>query len=185
VLGPLGFDGVHNMTLLAIDPGTTESGFVVLDTDTKKVLKFGKINNEAMRVEIEVQGREQDACMTLEQIKSYGNAMGDTTIETCVWIGRFIERWPRSTYTLIPRKTICGVICHNAKAKDNNIRRAMLDKYLSFTPASELGGGSEPAVGTKAKPGPLYGVSADVFSALALGWTWCEMYGAESQDFLK
>jgi hypothetical protein len=173
------------MKLLAIDPGTTESGFVVLDTDTKKVLDFGKINNENMRGKVAGASAQSIGHMVIEQIKSYGNAMGDSTIETCVWIGRFIECWYDVKYTLIPRKTVCGVICRNAKAKDSNIRRAVLDRYLEITPPSELGGGNEPVIGVKSKPGPLFGVSADVFSALALALAWLDMNENECQDFLK
>ena len=49
--------------------------------------------------------------------------------------------------------------CHSARAKDSNIRQALLDRF----------GGKDIAVGTKADQGPLYGIKKDVWSALAIG----------------
>jgi hypothetical protein len=166
--------------LLGIDPGTTQSGFVVMNVKTLKLTTFGKIENEKLIKLIPMLGCEH---MAIEQIKSYGQAMGDTTIETCVWIGRFIERWGMG-FTLIPRKTIVSELCGTSRAKDSNIRRMLLDFYAEKFPA-ELGEGNEPSVGTKEKPGPLYGVKADAFSALALSIVWVRKFYVESQEFLR
>ena len=58
----------------------------------------------------------------------------------------------------------CGVssancFCNSAAAKDTNIRQALIDHY---------GGSKAEAIGVKAKPGPLYGIKADEWSALAI-----------------
>jgi len=57
---------------------------------------------------------------------------------------------------------LCGVM----KAKDGNIRQALIDRF----PAT--GGGKIPQIGTKAKPGPLYGFSRDKWAALAVAVTF-------------
>jgi hypothetical protein len=54
-------------------------------------------------------------------------------------------------------------LCKSTKANDASIRQALIDRY---------GPGKERAIGTKKAPGPLYGVKADVWAALALAVTW-------------
>jgi hypothetical protein len=56
-------------------------------------------------------------------------------------------------------------LCGNTRAKDGNIRQALLDRF---------GPGKAIACGTKKQPGPLYGVSKDVWQALALAVTWSD-----------
>ena len=49
-------------------------------------------------------------------------------------------------------------LCHSAQAKDANIRQALIDRFGD--------------VGTKRNPGWFYGVSKDVWAAIAVGVTW-------------
>lgn len=55
-------------------------------------------------------------------------------------------------------------ICGRANASDTNIRAALID----------LWGGKEKAIGKKATPGPLHGISKDVWAALAVAITYAE-----------
>ncbi|MGH7470493.1 MAG: hypothetical protein ACRENP_21315 [Longimicrobiales bacterium] len=55
-------------------------------------------------------------------------------------------------------------LCKNPKAKDQNIRQALIDL---------LG-----APGTKKNPGPTYGISGDAWSALAIAVTARDQLGA-------
>jgi len=112
--------------------------------------------------------------IAIEMIASYGMAVGRTTFETCVWIGRFIEAMARENHntdnhTLVYRKDVKMTLCGSMRAKDANIRRELLDRY------PETGGGKTPQIGTKPKPGPLYGVSSHAWSALAVAHTFVEM----------
>ena len=145
------------MRLLSIDPGTTESAFVVLDSGV--LIDKGKIGNNAMR----------DICISagcdslaIEMVASYGMAVGKSVFETCVWTGRFIEAFS-GPHTKIYRKDVKIHLCQSMKAKDANIRQAIIDRY------PETGGGRIPQIGTKKQPGPLYGVSNDIWAALAVG----------------
>jgi hypothetical protein len=86
-------------------------------------------------------------------IASYGMAVGASTFETCVWIGRFIEV-ARVDVELIFRKDIKLFLCGTMRAKDANIRQALIDKI-----------GPQ---GTKKTPGPTYGIKSHSWAALAV-----------------
>jgi len=81
------------MKLLCIDPGTETSGVVLIDTETQNIIQsWGEINNFALLAMISLDEIESDH-MAIEMIASYGMAVGKTTFETCVWIGRFIQAY--------------------------------------------------------------------------------------------
>jgi len=105
--------------------------------------------------------------LAIEMIASYGMAVGASTFETCVWIGRFIERFS-GDYKYIYRKDVKINLCNSMKAKDANVRQALLDRF------EPTGGGKCPQVGTKKQPGPLFGISSHMWSALAVGITYLE-----------
>lgn len=69
--------------------------------------------------------------LIIEMIASYGMAVGKEVFETCVWIGRFEElalsRVVSTKY--IFRKDEKMNICHSMKAKDSNIRQALIDRF--------------------------------------------------------
>jgi len=151
------------MIILAIDPGTTESAYCVYDNHMKQVLKCDIVSNGML---IDMLGVGRCEHLVIEMIKSYGMPVGDTTFETCVWIGRFIEAWHASNYTLLPRKEICKQLCNNGRAKDTNIRAALIDRF---------GPGKDKAIGKKASQGPLWSLKRDMWSALAVAVAWSEM----------
>lgn len=104
--------------------------------------------------------------LAVEMIASYGMAVGKEVFETCVWIGRFVQVWhDPGAVQLVYRKDVKMHLCGTTQAKDANVRRAILDLY----PRS--GGGATPQVGTKARPGPLYGVSTHAWAAIGVALT--------------
>lgn len=148
------------MKILAIDAGPSVSGYVVFVDN--RVLESGVLDNEMLLEKIDTL-QDVDR-LALEMIASYGMAVGASTFETCVMIGRFIERWKLSKglpYTLIYRKDVKLNLCGSMKAKDANIRQALIDL---------LG-----AQGTKKAPGPTYGVSSHAWSALGVAVTCRDM----------
>lgn len=150
------------MKILALDPGTTQTGWCILNDGKPEA--FGILENQQMMHEI----RNSDDCdlMAVEMIASYGMPVGREVFETCVWIGRFVEAWHKSDEVkMIYRKDVKMHLCGTTKAKDGNVRQALIDSY----PAT--GGGTTPQIGTKSKPGPLYGVSTHVWPALAVAVT--------------
>ena len=93
--------------------------------------------------------------LAIEMIASYGMPVGREVFETCVWIGRFVESWRApDDVLLVYRRDVKLYLCGSPRAKDANIWQALKDK---------LG-----EVGTKAKPGPLYGVQSHARAALAV-----------------
>ena len=145
-------------TILAIDPGTTESGWVTL-TDGVPV-NFGKDANDDV-LELARDGRETSDVLAVEMVASYGMAVGAEVFETCVWAGRFIEAWGGGEVRVY-RRDVKLHLCGQARARDANVRQALIDRF---------GPGKEKAIGRKASPGPLYGMRADVWQALALAVT--------------
>jgi hypothetical protein len=143
-------------TLLAIDPGTTESGWVLFDG--KRVLASGVYPNKILLSDTYASRPE---VLAIEMIASYGMPVGREVFETCVWIGRFQQAWCEPEKTrLVYRRDVKLHLCGNPRAKDANIRQALIDK---------LG-----PVGTKAAPGPLYGVKSHAWAALAVAVTALE-----------
>lgn len=147
------------MKLIAIDPGTFDTALIVYDLDSKEILT--RMHCENKKVERWLwENRSRAAHLAIEMIKSYGNVMGDSVIRTCVWIGKFQSAWG-GPVTEIPRKTAVSVLCKNVRASDKNVRMALLDRFAA-------GGSIKAVIGTKGKPGPLYGLTGDLWSALAV-----------------
>lgn len=108
--------------------------------------------------------------LALESVASYGMAVGAEVFETCVWSGRFLQRWEDARgpsaevrpSQRIYRREVKLHLCGSSRAKDPNVRQALIDRY---------GPGKDVAIGRKATPGPLYGVTSHVWSALAVAVT--------------
>ena len=156
------------MIILAVDPGSEKSAWARYDTETKTVLDFGILPNDELKRKISNLTDLPDK-LAMEMIASYGMAVGKTVFETCVWIGRLIEAWTTRTkkpWEYIYRKDEKITLCGSMKAKDPNISAAIANRY---------GGDVKTAKGTKKNPGPLYGVSKDVWAAIAVAITCDEM----------
>ena len=151
--------------VLCIDPGTTHSGVVVFD-GLDIIFKNTEFENEQLIAWLARNHPYQTSHMVIEGIASYGMAVGQTTFDTCIWIGRFQQEYGINATTIIYRKSVKMFLCNSMRAKDANIRRRVLDIF----PAT--GGGKTPEIGTKGQPGPLYGVTSHAISALALGLTF-------------
>ncbi len=152
-----------NVKLLAIDPGTFESAWVLFDG--AKVLAHGIESNVTVMGRL----REHAGCpVWIEMVACYGMAVGSEVFETCVWIGRFWEtaNLNGSSFNRVTRIQVKLHLCHSAQAKDTNIRRAILDRF----------GGTAAALGNKKQPGPIYGLVKHEWAAMAVA-----LYGGDSQ----
>lgn len=158
------------LILLAIDPGTTESGWVLYGGDReKKVIDSGIDSNRTICTRLirnrgwHLRSWNESASpnrLVIEMIASYGMPVGAEVFQTCVWIGRMIEAWGDEDLRLFDRKTVKLHLCGSPRAKDANIRQALIDK---------LG-----PQGTKKNPGPTYGVKSHAWAALAVAVTASE-----------
>jgi hypothetical protein len=140
--------------VLAIDPGLEKSGFVVWDGGS--VLASGIEDNDWILRRI----RNSNNPIVCEMIASYGMAVGKSVFETCVWIGRFQEAClvAGSPWNILYRLDVKLHVCKSPKAKDGNIRQALLDRIGP--------------VGTLKNQGPLFGVKSHIWAALALAVTF-------------
>lgn len=142
--------------ILGIDPGTDTSNYVVFDGHA--VLDRGlKVPNDSLEEALLARDIEFDLA-GIEQICSYGMAVGKEVFATCHWTGRLLLACNLAhqgeVTTLVPRLDVKLCLCHSAKARDANVRQALIDRWGR--------------VGTKKDPGPLYGVSSHLWAALGV-----------------
>lgn len=163
------------MVLLAIDPGNKQSGYVlveVIDGKIDRVLDKGKVANRELLDIIEL-WYLHITDVAIEMVASYGMAVGATVFDTCVWIGRFMQQVktfiPNAYLHRIYRKDEKICICGSMKAKDSNIRQALVDIYAP--------GEDNYGKGTKDNPGFFYGFKSDIWQAFAVAHTYVEKYG--------
>ena len=158
---------VKSETIVAIDPGQKKSGIVVFD-GVKVIYRNAEMPNDLLVVKLAGSWSGSSAQLThlaIEMVDSYGMAVGASVFETVLWTGRFVQAFGAERCTLIYRKDVKLFLCNSMRAKDANVRRAVLDIF----PA--IGGGKTPQIGTKKDPGPLYGVTSHAMSALAVALT--------------
>jgi hypothetical protein len=155
------------MNILCIDPGTTESGVVAIADGGQVLVTEPVQSNEIILHQMCNNWVPEFDLLLIEMIASYGMPVGRETFETCVWIGRFVEAF-QGKAEYVYRRDVKLTLCNSMRAKDANVRQAILDRF------PPTGGGKTPQVGTKAKPGPLFGVKSHGWAALAIGLTWLE-----------
>ena len=142
-------------SVFAIDPGTTRSAWVLLGRGAP--VEHGIVDNEDL-LDILVEG--PGGCVVIEKVESFGMAVGAEVFETVFWAGRFAQASP-SPFDRIGRKAVKAHLCGSTRAKDANIRQALIDRF----------GGPD----SIRKGGPLYGVKADIWAALAVAVTWRDL----------
>jgi hypothetical protein len=151
------------MNVLAIDPGPARSAWCLYSNgfvggaivDNKQMLRI--LRGPVLQLGAKAAGIDH---LAIEMIESFGMAVGKEVFETVFWTGRFYQAWP-GLCTLVYRKEVKMHLCSSMRAKDPNIRQALIDR---------LG-----PPGKKASPGPTFGIAGDVWSALAVAVTFYEM----------
>ena len=156
------------MSILAIDPGHVQSAYLIWDYKNKLIVSAGiRDNPEFLRLlrekkEFDLADKlSEPLTPVIEMIASYGMPVGKEIFETCLLIGRIVEIFAGGV-NLVYRKDIKLHLCGSPRAKDSNIRQALIDRY------------GQP--GTKKAPGLLYGVSKDIWSALAVAIFWQDIH---------
>ena len=150
------------MKVLAIDPGNQQSAWCMIDVETLKPLSFCKEENQVVLTAVKHLSYDS---IVIERVASYGMAVGRDVFETCEWVGRFTQAArvpPDYVYRQEEKLHICG----DSRAKDTNIRRALIDRFAQH----DIKNGK----GTKKNPDWFYGFSADVWAAYAVGITYIE-----------
>lgn len=162
--------------ILAIDPGNIESAYVLLDKNLKPI-KIGKVKNHVLLDDLTMDRFYEDAFIehfAIEMISSYGMPVGREIFDTCVWIGRFIERANFRNIKQLYRKEVKMNLCNTMRANDSNIIQALVDR---FAPNVRNKG-----KGIKANKGWFYGFKADIWAAYAVAVTYHDLYLSKERD---
>ena len=151
------------MKILSIDAGTIESGYCL--SEGYKPLHFGKISNEDL---LQIVKKEEYDVLVYEEFAAMGMPLGQTTITSITWNGRYIQSAldrDKRTEPIFRREVkIC--LCGTMKAKDGNIRQALIDRFAQF----DFKNGK----GTKKRKDYFYGFSKDSWSAAAILTTFLD-----------
>ncbi len=156
--------------ILAIDPGTTQSGWVLLDGS--RILDAAIEDNAAVRARLRdwhdgarVGEVPFLGAVVIERIEPrYGLRMGWETIRTCELVGALCEATGPLPVALLTRSSILrhlGVAIRGSA--DSGVRAALMDRW----------GGAA----SVRKGGPLAGIRTHLWAALAVGVTWAEAPG--------
>lgn len=152
------------MIVIGIDPGPAESAYAVCGGET--IWQSEKLSNPDLLCILRDGAKLKSAQhLVIEMIACYGMAVGAETFETCVWIGRFMEAFGAYRTSRLPRLDVKMHLCHDSRAKDKNIRQALIDRF-----------GGPAAI---RKGGALYGISGDVWSALAVALAYWDTRNAK------
>lgn len=155
--------------VVALDPGTFETAYLVWDIAEEKHLEGDiRSNADVLTILGDLGTRYPRAELAVEMIASYGMPVGAEVFETCVWIGRFVQTWLEAfngggcccgtcDWAKVYRKDVKLHLCGSTRAKDPNVAQALKDRF----------GGK----GTKKAPGRLYGIKSHLWSALAVAVT--------------
>jgi hypothetical protein len=142
------------MTTIGIDPGPRE--FAWVEWDGSRVVRRGDCPNVEFDVLLTAAG-ERGQTWAIEWIESFGMAVGREVFETVFSIGAMAAAAGVCHVRLVPRRDVKLHLCASPRAKDGNIRQALIDRFG--------------AVGTKKNPGPLFGISNHRWAALAVAVT--------------
>jgi hypothetical protein len=173
--------------ILALDPGPEKTAFVMWDGS--RIWEKGIAENDALLSSLGT-GWADEGTMAVEMIASYGMPVGKDVFNTCVWIGRFVQQ-TSIPWELVYRIDVKNHLCHSSRAKDSNVRQALIDRFgppkgkkcpkckgkgwtgrdhAECTQCSNFNGWA-------VKPGPLEGVVADEWAALGVAVLWWDTHG--------
>jgi hypothetical protein len=145
--------------IIGIDPGNENTAMVIMEED--KIIWHSKESNDVAIERLKIKCHSvHNFSVFIEGIYTRGMPMSQFEIDTAKVIGRFMQVCidNDTPYEIVDRRHIKVSMCGTVKAKDSNIRQAIIDRY----------GGKEKAIGNKKAPGPLYGIVTDEWQALAI-----------------
>ena len=159
------------MTIFAIDPSNIHSSYLIWNGreilgKSDKVTVNGKdfkhrFPNPIIEKHIVCAKHSySDLEVVIETLQCFGMPIGDSIIKTAFEIGRFQRFLELSNikYHMVKRTDIKMHHCSTTRAKDSNIRQALIDRF------------GEP--GRKKEPGLTYGLAKDLWSAFAIATYW-------------
>lgn len=145
--------------VLSLDPGNEHTGFVLADSETRRPLEFDKIPNREL-ADMMLNGTLKFDEFVTERMESMGTLIGRTVLESCEWVGRFsqIAESLGLEVNYVYRHEEKIHICGDSRAKDANIRRALIDRFAKTANGK----------GTKKEPDFFFQFRSDIWSAYAI-----------------
>jgi len=151
------------MAVIGVDPGNVHSAISVYDGE--RIVYCEKIANKVddedhffriLRERHDAMSADYPVKVFIETIQSYGMPVGQEVFETCFYIGRLQLLLEQNgiPYEMVKRSDIKLHHCGTTRAKDTNIKAALVERF-----------GDK---GTKSSPGFFYGVTGDGWSACAI-----------------
>lgn len=152
------------IAIFAIDPGSSVSGWLAYVPEHREVTNFAIEPNEALLDRLRTDTFAVGLTVVIEWTAPRGMPASAELFETLFWAGRFAEAARGSGLPVerVERKAVGRYLCGVQSAKDSNIRQALIDRF-----------GGSPAI---RKGGALYGISKDVWSALAIAVTYADQH---------
>lgn len=156
-------------TILAIDPAPTNSAYCFISFKDNEIsfLEKNKTDNDTI---LNIVKTTDYDTLVIEGMQNLGRVVGGSIFETCYWIGRFMEgsryNIRNVDWHIIKRSEEKMNLCKTTRCKDKDIRQALIQRFAVFD--------SKNGKGTKANQDIFYGVSADVWSAIAIGVTYID-----------
>lgn len=162
--------------ILALDPGSSHTGWALVDDESGMVLEHGRHPNETLlawyrdALVNDEETLDRGDLVVLEFMSPRGMLTSEHEFDALWWAGRLTEALERTGLVRIERvsrQEVKFVLLgkHGVPKADAAVRAILIDRYAS-------GGGKEAAIGVKAHPGPLYGIKADEWAALAVACAW-------------
>lgn len=120
--------------VLAIDPGTWESGWIMWQGKDEQIIGLGKWSNDQLLEAIIKKefALAQGICrLVVEEVKSYGRAVNFEVLDTIFWSGRFAQAFMDhgGEVTMLPRQKVASYITQGFKGNDTAIRNALIERY--------------------------------------------------------
>lgn len=115
------------MTVLGIDPGTTESGYALID-EHYSIIDAGKIPSDDIPLLIRDAGL---SAVCVESLACYGLAVGREVFETAYFIGEYRQvcKWEQVPFFLYPKPEYGPAITGVRKTTDSVLRQALLLRF--------------------------------------------------------
>ena len=164
----------QNPVTLSVDPGTTQSAYVMMRADYS-IISAAKVDNEELRQLIMMGGADELAIECMEPRHLQNGMIGEETYGTCYWIGRYMECAQRlgmpvhriyrveERSRIIPSKKnrLPALPAWAGKSADAQIRAALIQRFARHDKKN--------GKGTSKCKDVFYGFAKDVWNAYAVG----------------
>lgn len=161
------------MRILAIDPGSEKSAWVILDDGQIECCRIDLNEDMVCDASHEIYDSDIDH-LAIEYTKAYtlqfkgknGSFFPQQVLDTARWVGRFEQAFG-GPFTEIDRRQVKQALSVPPNGSDAHVKAALYDRFGDGTRKS--------VVGTKKNPGPCYGMKADLWQALAVAVTFADL----------